>query len=111
MGNCLKTSNGGISFIQNGEIKQSSESNVLNQNYPNPFNPQTTISFVLGSSQHIELKIFDIMGNELTTLVNGFKEEGEHKIIYDASALSSGIYFYRVVGENFSITKKLMLLK
>jgi hypothetical protein len=84
---------------------------VLEQNYPNPFNPSTVISYSLPVNGFIELKIFDILGNEITVLENGFKQAGNHSVNFNASGLSSGIYFYTLKSGEFTLTKKMMLLK
>jgi len=81
----------------------------LNQNYPNPFNPSTIIQYDLQESGHVELKIFDLAGKEVETLVNGFQTAGEHHITWQPKGLSSGVYFYRLSSGSFSETKKLIL--
>ena len=84
----------------------------LYQNYPNPFNSSTNISYSLRVKSLIMLKIYDISGKEITTLVNGYKPAGEHKILFDAVNLSSGIYFYSMFSDNKLIdTKKLIIVK
>ncbi len=83
----------------------------LEQNYPNPFNPTTTIQFSISKSSIVKLKIFDILGREVTTLVNGELEAGQHQAIFDASKFASGIYLYRVWAGDFTSTKKLVLIK
>jgi peptidoglycan-N-acetylglucosamine deacetylase len=83
----------------------------LFQNYPNPFNPTTTISYYVPVGQNIELKVFDILGNEVTTLVKGFKNTGLHTIDFSKNGLSSGIYFYQLKTEQYKQVKKLMLLR
>ncbi len=83
----------------------------LQQNYPNPFNPTTTIEFALPKQSNVTLKLFDILGREVATLVDDELESGVHKINFDAQDLASGIYFYRIHAEGFLKTKKLMLLK
>ena len=91
----------------------------LEQNYPNPFNPTTTIQFSVPNRSSVTLKIFDILGREVATLVDDEREPGEYKVQFDASAFASGVYFYRIHaraadgegGETFVRTKKLMLLK
>jgi hypothetical protein len=83
----------------------------LEQNFPNPFNPSTTISYSIPYPNLVILKIYDILGNEITTLVNEEKPAGNYKIKFDASLLSSGIYFYRLQAGNFTATKNLVLLK
>jgi hypothetical protein len=83
----------------------------LMQNYPNPFNPSTVISWQLPVSSHVSIKVYDILGNEVATLVDEFKEAGNHSVKFNASGLSSGIYFYKLQAEAFSQTKKLLLMK
>jgi hypothetical protein len=84
---------------------------VLEQNYPNPFNPTTTIKYSLPSAGEITLTIFDLSGSEVATLVNQSQPAGNYIIEFDASHLSSGIYYYQLNAGNFSQTKKLILLK
>ncbi|MBM2840234.1 MAG: hypothetical protein HW412_762 [Bacteroidetes bacterium] len=90
----------------------------LFQNYPNPFNPSTTIRYTLSSqeragvrSNHVILKVFDLLGQEVATLVDEVKEPGEHSVTLDATQMSSGVYFYRLRAGEFQATKKLLLLK
>jgi hypothetical protein len=83
----------------------------LNQNYPNPFNPFTTILFSLAKKETVKLKIFDITGREIKTLVEGEYDAGEYKVEFNASKLSSGIYFYQITAGDFRETKKLQVLK
>ncbi|MBS1492020.1 MAG: T9SS type A sorting domain-containing protein [Bacteroidetes bacterium] len=84
---------------------------ALSQNFPNPFNPSTSISYEIPSSNFVSLKIYDMMGREVANLVNENQEAGFYTVKFDASKLSSGIYFYKLVSDKFSATKKLMLLK
>ena len=84
---------------------------ALDQNYPNPFNPYTNISFDLPVASHVNLKIYNVLGQEVTNLVNEFMEAGSHSVSWDAARYSSGVYFYRISAENFTETKKMMLLK
>jgi len=83
----------------------------LSQNYPNPFNPSTVIKFTLPQSQSVKLVVFDILGREVKTLVNEVKNAGVYEVNFDASALSSGVYFYRLVTDNFTDTKRMLLVK
>ncbi len=85
----------------------------LEQNYPNPFNPSTVISYQLPVKGDVSLKIYDILGNEIATLVNEFKTAGKHQVKFDAGkyGLSSGIYFFQLKAGNFVQTKKLVLQK
>ncbi len=83
----------------------------LSQNYPNPFNPSTKIDFSVPQTSNVEITIYDILGNKVKELVNGFKDEGNYTVVFNASNLSSGIYFYRLQAGNFIETKKMILLK
>jgi hypothetical protein len=83
----------------------------LNQNYPNPFNPATSISFFVPKDGHVSLKVFDILGKEIATIVDRNMESGEHHYEWNASDYASGIYFYRITAGDFVQTKKMMLLK
>jgi hypothetical protein len=84
---------------------------TLDQNYPNPFNPSTTIAYHLLSANHVTLKVFDVLGREIATLVNDVQQPGNKSVRFEASTLSSGIYFYRLQAGSFTATKKLILLK
>ena len=84
---------------------------ALEQNYPNPFNPTTTIKFAIPVSGNIILSIFNSIGEKVETLHNGFLESGYHKLDWNASSYSSGIYFYRLEAENFNSVKKMILIK
>ena len=84
---------------------------ALAQNYPNPFNPATTITYQLPKSGSVTLKIFDILGNEVKTLVNEQKEMGRYTVQFDASSLASGMYVYRLRVNDYTSTKKMLLLK
>ena len=81
------------------------------QNYPNPFNPTTTIQYAVPKAEHITLKVYDELGNEVTTLVNENKEAGQYRVSFNGSNFASGIYFYRITAGDFTEVKKLMLLK
>jgi hypothetical protein len=83
----------------------------LNQNFPNPFNPSTQISFGLPKAGNVKLVVFDILGREVKTLVNDFQTAGTHSITFDASSLSSGVYFYTITASDFTATKKMLLVK
>jgi hypothetical protein len=84
---------------------------ILEQNYPNPFNPLTNISFSLPEKQYVKLKIYDITGREIRTLVDCEYDAGIHSVLFNGSDLSSGVYFYRITAGNFSESKKLQILK
>lgn len=83
----------------------------LDQNYPNPFNPATVISYQIPMNSHVTLKVYDMLGKEVASLVNGAKEAGSYSATFDGSSLSSGIYFYTLRAGNSTSTKKLMLMK
>jgi hypothetical protein len=83
----------------------------LEQNYPNPFNPSTSIQYRVSSTSNVSLKVYDVLGNEVATLVNEEKPAGSYEVKFDASGLSSGIYFYKLQSGSFVETKKMLLLK
>ena len=83
----------------------------LLQNYPNPFNPSTTITYVLGERGHVMLKVFDLLGREIATLVDRVEEPGYKSVRFDAGTLSSGMYFYRLQTGTFAQTRKLLVVK
>jgi len=83
----------------------------LAQNYPNPFNPTTNISYELTSSGHVSLKVFNVLGEEVATLVNGVQNMGVHQINFDAADLNGGIYFYSLTAGDYSETRRMVLLK
>ncbi|GBD86102.1 hypothetical protein BMS3Abin03_00011 [bacterium BMS3Abin03] len=83
----------------------------LLQNYPNPFNPTTIISYGIPVKSNVVLKVFDLLGNEVATLVNEEKPAGTYEVEWNASGLSSGVYFYRLVTDNFIEIKKMILVR
>ncbi len=83
----------------------------LGQNYPNPFNPKTVISYQLAVSSFASLKIYDILGNEIATLVNQNQNAGMYSVEWNAGNFSSGVYFYKLETDGFTDTKRMMLLK
>jgi subtilisin-like proprotein convertase family protein len=83
----------------------------LSQNYPNPFNPVTSITYELSSKDCIKLAVYDILGREVEVLQSGEKNPGKYEVTWNASAYSSGIYFYRLTGKNINETKKMLLIK
>ena len=83
----------------------------LYQNYPNPFNPNTTISFDLPKTSEVSLKVFDILGEELGTLVNDKLSAGSYSYDWDASNLASGVYWYRLQAGHYVKTRKMVLMK
>ena len=83
----------------------------LEQNYPNPFNPITEIKYTLAKSGSITLKVYNGLGSEVSTLVDGFKNSGKHSVKFKPRHLTSGIYFYRLKTDNFTSTRKMLLIK
>jgi 5'-nucleotidase len=84
---------------------------ALEQNYPNPFNPATTINYSIPEAGNVEMKVYDILGNEVANLVNKAKAPGNYSAMFDASSLASGIYIYTLRANNFVQTKKMILIK
>jgi len=83
----------------------------LSQNYPNPFNPYTVITYSLPKAGYVSLKVYNALGQEVSTLINGIKDAGIHKIDFNAAGLNSGIYFYKLESDNATQVKKMTLLK
>lgn len=104
------TNNGGLTTINesgnNLPVKYG-----LDQNYPNPFNPTTNLQFSINKVQYVTLKVYDILGREIRTLVNESLKSGTYEVSFDGSQIPSGIYFYKLESENFSETKKMILIK
>jgi 5'-nucleotidase len=98
----------GVKGIDEGELPEQFR---LEQNYPNPFNPSTKISYQLTVSSDVVLKVYDVLGNEVATLVDEYKPAGIYEIEFNASALTSGVYFYQLNAGDFVQTKKMILLK
>lgn len=109
-GTILRTSNGGLGAVR----KISNEVPVhysLQQNFPNPFNPATKIRYEMPKSGSVKLVVFDMLGKEITTLVNEKLEAGTYETTFDASQYPSGVYFYRLTTDGFNETKKMIVLK
>ena len=83
----------------------------LSQNYPNPFNPSTSIKYSVPSNEYVSLKIYDVLGKEVATLVNQEMNAGIYEVQFDASQFTSGVYIYRLITEDLSISKKMILIK
>ena len=99
------------SLVDIKEEKGSPNDFILYQNYPNPFNPTTKFRFQISDGGLVNLKVFDILGNEVATLLNEYKPAGEYEIEFNAKGLSNGIYFYRIQAGNYAEIKKLVLAK
>lgn len=106
----LRTDDGGLTFVSI-RSHDSPISFALSQNYPNPFNPSTMISYQLPANSHVSLKIYDVLGREVETLVNERQTVGIHSVTFEAVNLPSGVYFYRLQASLFTQTKKLVVLK
>ncbi len=83
----------------------------LSQNFPNPFNPSTMIAYQIATAGHVTLRVYDLLGREVRTLVNEYQGAGTHSIAFNAADLPSGVYLYRLRAGAYSETKKLALLK
>ncbi len=93
------------------EHNQLATSFELSQNYPNPFNPTTLIKYSVAERSNVSLKVYDVLGNEVATLVNTSKEAGSYQVNFDASKLSSGVYIYTLNAGNYTQSKKMLLMK
>jgi hypothetical protein len=101
----------GSGIILNQEDEIVANGFTLSQNYPNPFNPSTKIKYSIPHSSDVKIKVFDILGNEIATLVNEEKSAGVYEITFFAGNLSSGVYFYQLQAGEFVQTKKMILMK
>ncbi len=106
----LNTTNGGI-VIGVAENSQTPERYFLYQNYPNPFNPVTVIKYNVPEKSNVFLKVFDILGREVLTLINEVKNPGTYETEFDGTKLASGLYFYRLEAGDYTETKKMVLIK
>ena len=84
---------------------------VLNQNYPNPFNPSTTIKYELPKASLVRLSVYDMLGRQVSVLVDERRDAGVHEVKFEGSTLASGVYFYRLQAGDFTQTKRLLILK
>ncbi|MCK9280948.1 MAG: T9SS type A sorting domain-containing protein [Melioribacteraceae bacterium] len=100
-----------VGVDESSEINEIPNEIALMQNYPNPFNPETTIQYKLNKESNVTLKVYDILGRELITLIDEFKSAGNHKINFNAHSFASGIYFYQLQTDSKQIMKKMILLK
>ena len=98
-------------LITSSETKNLPLSFQLNQNYPNPFNPSTTISYQLDSPGEVSLEIFNALGQQVATLVDGFQSSGEQTVSWNATSVPSGVYMYRLSAGNSVLTKLMLLIK
>ena len=100
-----------VTGIEDSQNKNIPEKFTLYQNYPNPFNPATTIKYSIPKASFVTLKVYDILGREINTLVNKEQKVGVYKIQFNSNKLSSGVYFYKITAGNFVNTKKFIILK
>ncbi|KAB2840649.1 MAG: T9SS type A sorting domain-containing protein, partial [Melioribacteraceae bacterium] len=105
-----------FSISKNSDEQNAASTNIAEEfnlvgNYPNPFNPATTITYVLPSDGLVQIKIFDILGREIETLVSDFKSSGKHSISWDGSKFASGMYFCSVTFKNQTLYKKMLMVK
>lgn len=105
------TTSGGIIVDVKGDSEFRPLQFDLSQNYPNPFNPVTKIQYTIPSTQFVTLKVYDLLGREISTLVNEIKQPGMYEVNFNGNELTSGIYFYRIQAGTFIETKKLILLR
>ena len=105
----LKSVTGGITTVKNQDHTSVQKFHLL-QNYPNPFNPTTSLQYHLQQNDHVKLVIYNQNGQLVQTLVDEFQKAGSHKILWDAGDLASGIYFYQIITNKFTETKKMLLL-
>ncbi len=106
-----RTFNNGLSVSIEDESKELPAEPGLSQNYPNPFNPSTQISYKLPRSTYVQLKVYNLLGEEIASLENSQKRAGTHSVTFDASGLSSGIYYYRLQTSDFLEVKSMTLIK
>jgi len=104
------TEHGPISVIPSDQIILPGKF-VLAQNYPNPFNPITIIEFTLLLSGNAELKVFDMQGREVSVVVSGMLDQGNHIYTFDGSNLASGVYYYQLIAGDYTEAKKMIVLK
>jgi parallel beta-helix repeat protein len=105
----FESSEGGLGVEENDAVRPTVY--ALSQNYPNPFNPSTTIKFELPRTSHVSLTVYDMLGRQVSALVNEKRDAGVHDVKFDGSSLASGVYLYRLTAGNFVQTRKLVLLK
>lgn len=99
----------GVTGINEPQVNP--EGFALHQNYPNPFNPTTTIAYQLPVGSEVKLVVFDVHGSEVATLVNGKQTAGAHQVAFDATKLSSGFYYYKLIAGSFVSVKEMLLIK
>jgi hypothetical protein len=114
-GTILHTTNGGLTFVEGERRDQVPTEFVLSQNFPNPFNPSTTIRFAMPEATHVTLRIYDVLGREVTTLVDGQLPAGEHAVGWNGinrygNEVSSGVYLFKLEGGGVTLPVRKMVL-
>jgi hypothetical protein len=94
-----------------GDGRELPQETALEQNYPNPFNPQTVMQFTLRHETYVRLAVYDLLGREVATLVDGVRQAGVHAVRWDASGLASGVYLYRLRAGEELRTRSMMLVR
>jgi hypothetical protein len=84
---------------------------ALNQNYPNPFNPATKIDYTVAQATHVTIRVYNVLGEEVATLLNEEIQPGTYQATFDASRMASGVYYYKMTAGSFTETKKMMFVK
>ncbi|MDZ7764190.1 MAG: T9SS type A sorting domain-containing protein [Melioribacteraceae bacterium] len=117
-GMAIATTNNAVHIVDSSQVtsvggpKEKLLANFsLYQNYPNPFNPSTTIEYYLPKPIKVKIVIYNILGQQVKLLVDEFQNSGNHKVIFNTSNLSSGVYFYQFIAENYVETKKMILIR
>ena len=110
-GTILTTENGGVTFVANTTKTTLPQKFTLEQNYPNPFNPSTSINFSIPKAGFVSLKVYDILGKEVTTLLRGYKDAGSYTVNFNAANFSSGVYLYKLEANGFALSRKMILTK
>jgi len=110
-GSILHTNNGGTTYVWDDRHQKQISSFELQQNFPNPFNPSTTIVYEVPKREHITLKVYNLLSEEVLDLVDGVVEPGTHTVQVHAGDLASGVYFYRLRGNGGATTRKMVLIK
>jgi photosystem II stability/assembly factor-like uncharacterized protein len=110
-GTILHTTNGGVSFVEEEQIDKVPTEFLLSQNFPNPFNPNTKIKYSVPQASNVVVKVYDVLGTEIETLVSEEKSVGTYELTWNAANLASGVYFYRLQAGDYVQTRKMILLK
>jgi hypothetical protein len=110
-GTILRKNTGGVTAVNEELVSILPSDFSLMQNYPNPFNTSTTIQYAVGKSGLVSLTVYDLLGRVVAVLVDGERPAGIHSVVWDASAQTSGVYFYRLQADTFMDIKKMILLR